>query len=353
MHRRARPGPAAGAGTARRPAILDADLGADNRPAATNSLGPPPQTPGGAGGFAACYCGAGAHALRSGHPVAASMPSDWRMGSTDISVRPNVHSPGALRVIEPPGLRIPAIWCAALGLLAAGDARADEAPATPAAEEFVVIPLRVHVLTSKDLPEVDCRLTDGDVARILGKVNGVWHRAGIHWGLESLVREPAEREEAFAEARGRDGRGNLGNYRLLFPEGSREFDGLHVYYLHRLPVNGVWLGGGAAVVQETAGLREVEGGIDEPIPRVTAHELGHALGLPHRQARTNLLASGTTGTALNAEEVESARRAARSIAGALPVPDARKAADAADARGDREAARRLRGWLAQLPGAGR
>ena len=68
-------------------------------------------------------------------------------------------------------------------------------------------------------------------------------------------------------------------------------------------------------MKETAKLREVEGGIDEPIPRVTAHELGHILGLPHRQDKTNLLASGTTGTILNEREVKTARAEARMIPG--------------------------------------
>ena len=62
---------------------------------------------------------------------------------------------------------------------------------------MIVIPLRVHVLTADDLPEVDCRLHDEDVERIVGKVNGIWRAAGIHWGLESIVHEEAEGADRF------------------------------------------------------------------------------------------------------------------------------------------------------------
>ena len=219
---------------------------------------------------------------------------------------------------------------------------------SPPYGEFVVVPLRVHVLTSKDLPEVDCHLTDADITRILGKVNGVWHKAGVHWGLESVVREPAEREEKFRLARDLGGDGNLSLFRLLAPDESREFDGLHVYYIHKFAVNGVWLGGRSAFVQETAKLRPVDGGIDEPIPRVTAHELGHALGLPHRQDRTNLLASGTTGTLLNAQEVKVVREKAVKVPGAKTVADLKTAAEKAEG----ETVRRLWTWLAEVPGDG-
>jgi hypothetical protein len=117
-------------------------------------------------------------------------------------------------------------------------------------------------------------------------------------------------------------------------------------------VNGVWLGEDVAIVQETAKLREVEGGLDEPIPRVTAHELAHMLGLPHRQARTNLLASGTTGTLLNTEEVATARREARHQKGVATTGELRGRAEEAASRGDLERARRLWGWLAAIPGDG-
>ncbi len=107
----------------------------------------------------------------------------------------------------------------------------------------------------------------------------------------------------FASVAG-DLRADLAPYSLLVPADGRKNGGFHVYFLHQFPVNGVWMGRDYGLVQEMASLREVEGGIGEPIPRVTAHELGHGLGLPHRQNGTNLLASGTKGILLNAHEVE-------------------------------------------------
>ena len=222
----------------------------------------------------------------------------------------------------------------------------------PASEEFVVIPLRVHVLSSSDLPDVNCGLTDADIRRVVGKVNGIWHQAGVHFGLELLVREPAARQERFKRTLEADPGDKLGVFRMLAPEGSKSGEGMDVYYIHKFPVNGVYLGDRVAFVQETARLRPVPGGIDEPLPRVTAHELGHALGLPHRQDRTNLLASGNNGTTLNEAEVTRAREKALSTPGALPVPDLRKRAEDALARGDTAGARRALTWLADVPGEG-
>jgi hypothetical protein len=248
-------------------------------------------------------------------------------------------------------MSLPLDWFKALVLLALFSTSGHAADVTdpPPSDQFIVIPLRVHVLSSDDLPEIDCHLTDADVERIIGKVNRIWHVAGIHFGLESIVREPAALPLWFRAYRDLEPRRRtpLGLYQLLLPIEDRRFAGLHVYYLHEFPVNGVYFGDDFAVVQETSALRPVPGGIDEPIPRVTAHELGHALGLSHRQDRTNLLASGTTGTLLNQAEVSLARSRAARIAGALPMPELRKAAGSSN---NLERGRMLRGWLDQVPG---
>jgi hypothetical protein len=223
--------------------------------------------------------------------------------------------------------------------------------AAPEYEEFLVLPIRIHILTSTELPDVDCRLSHADVRRILGKVNRIWNKAGIHWGLEKLVREPAAQQARFRAVRELAAAGYLPAYWILFPKESRTELALNLYYIHEFPVNGVWLGR-EALVKDAAELRVVEGGSDEPIPRVSAHELGHALGLSHCPDDTNLLALGTTGTLLDAAEVTTARKLARRAPGAASVAEVRHSAEAAEAAGRRDQARRLWTWLAEIPGTG-
>ncbi len=189
-----------------------------------------------------------------------------------------------------------------------GDNSANAGSARPF-DEFYVVPVRVHLIRSDDVLAAGTRMAKEEVNRIFRKANGIWHAAGIHLWVESIVEEkPAklggyEKESALPYAA----------LQPLRPEASRADGMFHVYYVRAMVVNGLYIDQNAIFVQEVARLFPVPGGIDEPLPRVTAHELGHGLKLPHRQDRTNLMSSGTTGTSLNEEEIHTVRRAAEGL----------------------------------------
>lgn len=194
--------------------------------------------------------------------------------------------PRPLGNANPPSRRWRAA-CGALAIFAAGLLRAEELP-------VLTVLVRVHLLQSEQDAALNTTLAAADVTRIFAKVNKVWAQAGICFAVES--------EGATRMAAG----GAMPRERLL--QG-----GLNVSYVKDMEQNGFW-SGKLAVVKDTAVLKKVEGGLDEPIPRVTAHELGHALGLPHRQDVTNLMASGTTGFSLNEGEIATARASAAKFA---------------------------------------
>ncbi len=167
------------------------------------------------------------------------------------------------------------------------------------AEELspLTVPVRVHLMQSEQEPAMNTTLTEAEVTRIFAKVNKVWAQAGICFAVESAG-------TTHMTAAG----GAMPRERLL--QG-----GLNVSYIKDMKENGFW-SGKLAVVKDTAWLKKVPGGLDETLPRVTAHELGHALGLPHRQDVTNLMASGTTGFSLNDGEIATARAEAAKFAAA-------------------------------------
>ena len=175
-------------------------------------------------------------------------------------------------------------------------------------DQFVIIPLRVHIVTAPDIDAVNSKLTDAEIQRVVGHVNDIWHRAGIHFGLEAVVREQAEQVERFrvtTEARGREPDEEL---QMLLPRSSRTFDGLHAYFFRRLPYNSAYLGDDTVFASETAEVQKIKGGGDDVVARVTSHSLGNALGLPNHSDPRNLMGGGTSGVALNAAQGETGAR---------------------------------------------
>jgi hypothetical protein len=165
----------------------------------------------------------------------------------------------------------------------------------------ITLPVRVHLMQSGAIPAMKTTLTEVDVKRVFSKVNKVWAAAGIQFEIESIVATeaiPLRKDQLL-----------LGEYErvgAMIPPDRLSTTAINVCYVKAVQPNG-FFNGKLIVVKDTAALKEVPGGIDEPLPRVTSHELGHALGLPHRQETTNLMQSGTTGFSLNETEIIKAR----------------------------------------------
>lgn len=244
-----------------------------------------------------------------------------------------------------PGFLLELIALAGSGLFLVEAARGQASTNQFSFNDYLLAPVRVHLLSARDSPAIQTTLTEKDITRILEKMNGVWAQAGLHVYLESLVREEANLQEIYDHLGKQPARfGLLG----LRPSRSKATNMFHIYYLKHMSVNGIYFPE-AIFVKDTASLRKVAGGIDEPLPRVSSHELGHAFGLPHRQDTTNLMTSGTTGTWLNDEEINQVREAARKFDWIEPASDLMEQANALFRGNKMQEAATLYSRLATIP----
>ena len=171
----------------------------------------------------------------------------------------------------------------------------------------LTMPVRVHLVQSQSMPEMHTTLVESDIRRIFEKVNMIWSQAGIRFEIESIVHT-----EAVAVIPELERANEFIRVKSMIPEASLSATALNICYVKEVVPNG-FFHNGLIVVKDTASLQPVEGGLDEPIPRVTSHEIGHALSLNHRQDTTNLMASGKTGFSLNAAEIDAARAQAKTF----------------------------------------
>lgn len=217
------------------------------------------------------------------------------------------------------------------------------------ADEYRLIPLRLHLLRAKESPLLHTTLTAADARRILGKINRVWRPAGIQFYEESVRIEDAGAQSLYA---GLGENRTEAHLRLIRPRSSLSDQTFHLYFLGEMRPNGICLDSSfqQLFVKQSAELYRVPGGIDEDLPRVCAHEIGHALDLSHRQDTFNLMASGTTGTSLNEAEITTARKAAAQWKWVLTPATALTTAERLETIGNREQAVALLEALSGLPG---
>ena len=235
---------------------------------------------------------------------------------------------------------------ASIFLLATPLLQAEIKPPKTPFDDYLVAPLRVHRLVTPGELNLTTTLEEKDLHRIFEKVNRIWGHAGVHFALESILTEPAANPNAYRQNhKSRQLRWLL----AIRPKASRKADCFHIYYIKRFLANGVYIGGDGMFVKDMARLRTVEGGVGEPIPRVTSHELGHALTLRHRHEVTNLMASGTSGWTFNEAEIKQARDAAKKLKWIRSAPEMLKEADALYQQGDKKKAALLYRQLAGIP----
>lgn len=177
---------------------------------------------------------------------------------------------------------------------------------------MLTLPVRIHLMQSDTIPAMHTTLVEADVKRILGKVNKVWAQAAIQFEIESIG--PTTAVPMPPEMRLKP---EFDRIHSMIPKDRLSADAIDICYVKEVQPNGFYYGE-PIVVKDTAKLREVPGGLDEPLPRVTSHEIGHALGLKHRQHTTNLMQSGTTGFSLNEEEIAIARGKAKAYLNKRP-----------------------------------
>ena len=240
-----------------------------------------------------------------------------------------------------------ALFPALIASLALGAvARAEIKAPQPDFEEYLVAPVHVHLLVTPGELNLSTTLKAGDIERIFGKVNRIWGHAAMHIPVAKLITEPAANPVLYRQNhKSRNLKWLLG----IRPEKTIAKDCFHLYYIKRFAANGVYIGGDGMFVKDLARLRGVDNGMDEPIPRVTSHEIGHAFTLRHRQDITNLMASGTSGWTLNAKEIHQARTAAGKLKWIRAAPAILKEADALHEKGDKKAAAALYKLIAGIP----
>ena len=175
------------------------------------------------------------------------------------------------------------------------------------------VPVRVLRMQSATEPALQTTLPDMDIHPIFFGVNEIWSSARMQFDVESVgMTHAPDYVPAIIVQKDRWVMKTL-------PISSRTNSVIDVCDVKKIAANGHY-SGGLVVVKDMPALQSVPGGTGEYLARVTAHELGHALGLGHRQNITNPMASKTTGFSLSKTEIALARVGAmKRYAGKVPA----------------------------------
>jgi hypothetical protein len=191
-------------------------------------------------------------------------------------------------------------------------------------DSILELSLRVHLLRSSESPGLTTTLADSDVHTYLATANSIWQQAGIHWNLESMVREDALNGALFERMIAGQARGQLPAF---VPRDALLTPGWNLFLIQDFGRIG-----GGVFLPEIQGVLLAQRGFGYELPpdgrggATLAHELGHSLGLKHEQCdgMRNIMANGcwnaSARSSLTPEQIALARTQAATGRPTATVP---------------------------------